>query len=83
VRGVVYLTEQRYIEPDQEITVTLLRPEHENDVLQILEQFGELYERGPGIRIRKVVARDAKANAIFVFDIWDQFRFYGSVMDRE
>ena len=42
-----------------------------------------MYERGPGIRIRKVVAHEAQTNALFVFDIWDQFRFHGAVMEKE
>ena len=83
VRGTIYLTEQRYIEDNQEITVSLLQPEHGEPILRLSAEFGELHDRGPGIRIRKAVAQDAKTNALFVFDIWDQFRFHGAVMDRE
>lgn len=83
VRGTVYLTERRYIEDDQEVTVSLLRPEDSQPIVTLLEEFGELHERGPGIRIRKAVAREAPTNALFVFDIWDQFRFHGAVMDRD
>lgn len=80
VRGTVFITEQRYIE-NKKIGMAFLRPEDEKDVLQILEQFGELHERGPGIRIRKAYSADAKDNPIFVFDIWDQFRVYAYVED--
>jgi hypothetical protein len=83
VRGTVYLTERRYIEQDQEVTVSVLRPEDSEPIVSLLEQFGELYERGPGIRIRKAVAHDARTNSLFVFDIWDQFRFHGALMDRD
>lgn len=83
VRGTIYLTERRYIEQDQEVTVSLLRPEDSQPIVTLLEQFGELHERGPGIRIRKAVAQEASTNALFVFDIWDQFRFHGAVMDRD
>lgn len=83
VRGTIYLTERRYIEQHQEVTVSVLAPEDSQPIVTLLEQFGELYERGPGIRIRKAVAQDARTNALFVFDIWDQFRFHGSVMDLE
>lgn len=83
VRGAIFLTEQRYVERSQEITVSLLRSEDSQPIVKLLEQFGELYERGPGIRIRKAVAQDARTNALFVFDIWDQFRFHGAVMDRD
>jgi len=83
VRGTIYLTERRYIEQNQEVTVSLLRPEDSQPIVTLLERFGELYERGPGIRIRKAVAQDARTNALFVFDIWDQFRFHGAVMDRD
>jgi hypothetical protein len=82
VRGTIHLTERRYIEADQEITISLLKREDGAEILRLVEQFGELYERGPGIRIRKAVAQDGKMNALFVFDIWGQFRLYGSVMDR-
>lgn len=83
VRGTIYLTERRYIEQNQEVTVSLLRSEDSQPIVTLLEQFGELYERGPGIRIRKAVAQEARTNALFVFDIWDQFRFHGAVMDRD
>jgi hypothetical protein len=83
VRGTVYLTERRYVEEDQEVTVSVLRPEDGDPISTLLEEFGELYEREPGIRIRKAVANDAPANALFIFDIWDQFRFHGAVSDRE
>jgi len=83
VRGTIYLTEGRYIEQDQEVTVSLLRPEDDEPIVRLAEHFGELYERGPGIRIRKTVAEDAKVNSLFVFEIWDQFRFHGMVMDRK
>lgn len=83
VRGTIYLTERRYIEQDQEVTVSILPPEDSKPIINLLEQFGELYERGPGIKIRKAVAHDARTNSLFVFDIWDQFRFHGAVMDRD
>lgn len=82
VRGTIYLTEQRYIEADQRITISLLNPEDGEPIMRLLEDFGELHERGPGIRIRKAVAQDAKSNVLFVFDIWGQFRFHGAVTDR-
>jgi len=81
IRGTIYLTEQRYVEADQEITVTAGKLEDDLP-LRLLEQFGEVHERGPGIRIRKALAEDGPTNALFLFDIWDQFRFYGSVTDR-
>lgn len=83
VRGTLYLTERRYIEKEQEISVALLRPEDSDPIVGLLEEFGETHEREPGIRIKKGVAEDAKANAVFVFEIWNQFRFHGAVMDRE
>lgn len=83
VRGTVYITEQRYITEDQKVTVAIIDRSNEAEFLTILEKFGELYERGPGIRIRKAVAHEARANAMFVFDVWNQFRFYGSVLDLE
>ncbi len=83
IRGTIYLTEGRFIEQDQEVTVSLLRPEDGDPIVRLVEQFGELSELGPGIRIWKAVAQDAKTNSLFIFDIWDQFRFHGAVMDRE
>jgi len=83
IRGTVYLTEGRYVEKDQEVSVSLLRPEDGQPIVTLIEQFGALHERGPGIRIWKVVAEDAETNSLFMFDIWDQFRFHGAVMDHE
>lgn len=83
IRGTVYLTEGRYIEQDQEVTFSLLRPEVSEPIVQLVEQFGTRHERGLGIRIWKATAHDAITNSIFMFDIWDQFRFYGAVTDCE
>jgi hypothetical protein len=49
----------------------------------MIEHFGEMRQRGPGIRVFKAVAQDDKESALFFFDIWGQFRFHGAVMDRE
>jgi hypothetical protein len=78
VRGTVYITEGRYIEAHETITVSILKREDEGEVLGLLESFGELHERGPGIRIRKATV-PGFTDALFVFDVWDQFRFYGAV----
>jgi hypothetical protein len=83
VRGTVYLTEQRYIELDQEILIMTSPPPADAAAhFAVIQGFSELHERGPGIRIRKAVSPDAKTDALFVFDIWEQFRFYGAVVAR-
>ena len=82
-RGTIYVTEKRYIETNQTIKTWRFRAEHDEPIVRLIEAFGELYERGPGIRIRKAVAQDAMENALFVFDIWDQFRFFGAVLDHD
>lgn len=81
IRGTIFLSEGRYIENDQEITVSILGPEDGDPIVALLDRSGELHERGPGIRIRKAAAVDAPTNSLFVFDIWDQFRFHGAVSD--
>ncbi len=70
IRGTIFLTEGRYIENDQEITVSILGPEDGDPIVALLDRSGELHERGPGIRIRKAAAVDAPTNSLFVFDIW-------------
>ncbi|HEX2826050.1 MAG TPA: hypothetical protein VHP37_06870 [Burkholderiales bacterium] len=81
VRGTVYLTENRYIETGR-IGVSMMEPERAAEVQELLEQFGELHERGRAIRIRKAVAAEAPRDPIFVFDLWDQFRVYAYVEDE-
>ena len=81
VRGTVYFTEERYIESGT-IGMSFIRTEDAtDDVYQMLEQFGQLYELGAGIRFRKAVAAEAPEQPLFVFDIWGQFRVFAYVED--
>jgi hypothetical protein len=82
VRGTVWVTERRYIE-GKDVRMSFIRLEDAEEVFQIFERFGELYERGPGIRIRKAVAPELPSEPIFVFDIWNQFRVYAYLQDVE
>jgi hypothetical protein len=83
LRGMVFMTEGRYVEPSEEATVHIVRPDQLPEALQIVENTGEIFEREPGIRIRKAIANDNPKASAYVIDIWDQFRLYGMVLPKE
>jgi hypothetical protein len=78
VRGTIYLTERKFVDQHQ-IKMSLIPRGKDADLQQIFDEFGEAYERGAAIRIRKAAASEAPDQPLFVFDIWDQFRFYAYV----
>jgi hypothetical protein len=83
VRGMVFMTEGRYVESNEEATVFIVRPDEIPEALQIALDVGELFEREPGIRIRKATANDAPKASAYVIDIWEQFRLYGMILPKE
>ena len=83
VRGIVFMTEGRYIDSDEEVSIHNVSADEVPEALQIVENIGEVFERGPGIRIRKATAEDAPEASAYVIDIWEQFRLYAIVLPKE
>ena len=80
VRGFTYAQDRKFIEPPYR--VTFFPPDRAAHFLDALDQFGETYDRAPGIVIRHVLAEDDRMSALFEIELWQQFKMYASV-DRQ
>jgi hypothetical protein len=79
VRGIYFLEDQKFIEPPFTIEFFALTDEGAEPVKDILENFGSVYARGPGIVVRRAVPVDAPMNGIFEIQVWERFKMYASV----
>ena len=79
VRGVTYVVDGRYIEKDHDVEVFFLRDEAAAPIVAVLQKHGTKYERGPGIKVTRVVPHDMLTSALFAIEIWGKLRMYASV----
>jgi hypothetical protein len=79
VRGFFYIEEQKFIEPPHTIDFFALA---EKDGLfweQVLDKFGTVYAREPGLIVRRAAAPEDGTRALFAITFWQQFKTYASV----
>lgn len=80
-RGIFFIEDKQYIEPPYEITHYVLPGTAPADVIDILERYGTVYAREPGIVVTRAVADEDRITAMFSIEIWGQFRMF-SVVDK-
>ncbi len=79
VRGIFYIEEQRVIESPNKIDFFVLAGEDAAFWEQVLEKFGTVYAREPGIVVRRAVAPEDGISSLFAITFWQQFKTYASV----
>jgi hypothetical protein len=79
VRGIFYLEEKKFIEPPHKIEFFALMDEDAGFIEQMLDRFGSVYAREPGIIVRRAVAPDDGISSLFAMEFWKQFKTYASV----
>ena len=79
VQDIYFLENQKFIEPPFTIEFFALTDEGAKPVKHILENFGSVYAREPGIVVKRVVPEDAPMTGIFEIQVWDQFKMFASV----
>ena len=78
MRGIFYIEDGILIEPPYVVNFYAL-PEEDNTVWQhALERWGKIYQRPPGIVVRRAVADDGMSS-LFEVTFWKQFKTYASV----
>jgi hypothetical protein len=84
VRGIFYIEEQKFIEPPNKIGYFALAEEDAVFLEQLLNKFGTVYAREPGIVVRRAVAPEDGISSLFSIEFWKQFKTYASVTpDRQ
>ena len=83
IRGLAYLEDGRFIEPPHTVA---LYPLGENDApvfTSLLDRFGKVHARGPGIVVRRAVTPEDGLSAIYEITIWGMFQTYAVVLGNE
>jgi hypothetical protein len=80
VRGIAYREDHAFIAPPRKIDFFLAEEEGAKEVKDMLDQYGEVYKRDPGLEIRR-----AKLDGGDVYEItfWQQFKTYATVSKPE
>lgn len=65
VRGLIYLKDGRFVEEPFKINQYVLADGGCGPIKQALDKFGESFERGPGIRVRRAVTPDDKLSGFY------------------
>jgi hypothetical protein len=79
VRGIFYIEEEKFIEPPYEIDFFALAEEAALSWEQVLDKFGTVYAREPGIFVHRAVPPEDGISALFAINFWQQFKTYASV----
>jgi len=79
VRGIFYIEDSRFIEPPYIVEVHGVHDEHVAEIITIIDKFGEISAREPGIVVCRVVSPEDAMSSLFKIEIWQQFKMYASV----
>ena len=79
VRGIFYLEDGKYIEPPYNLQSYPIDHKQAAPTIAILDRYGQIYAREPGILVRRVVAAEDGMSALFSIAIWAQLTLYATV----
>lgn len=81
VRGITYLTDNIFIEPPYRVTFYALTDEGAAGFEEVLERFGQIFTREPGITVRRAVASEDGISSLYSIEIFGQFKMYATVAE--
>jgi hypothetical protein len=79
VRGLFYIEDGKFIEPPYKIEFFVLDDDGARPVKGVLDKFGKIYAREPGIVVHRAVAPEDGISSLFELTFWRQFKTYASV----
>lgn len=79
VRGITYLHDGRLIEPPYQIEFYALDDDDAAPLREVLRRYGQEYQRGPGIAVRRAVPHDEPLSAVYEIEIWRKLKTYAFV----
>jgi hypothetical protein len=82
VRGVFFVEDERYIEPPFKIEHWVLNEEVTQEWKAMLNKFGTIYTREPGIVVHRAVVPEDSTSSVFEIVFWKQFVMHATVSDE-
>lgn len=81
VRGLMYVTDGKYVEDPHVIEVHVLDESGAGPIRDAIVKHRQVFERGPGITVSRVVAPEDGTSGFYEVAIWGRLKVYVSVMD--
>lgn len=82
VRGIFYLEDGHFIKPPYTINFYALTDRGATPIMEMLEQYGTIHAREPGIVVSRAVAHEDNISSFFCIEIWGRFKMYAAVTDE-
>lgn len=76
VRGITYIEDGKFVEKPFTVEHYALAEENAGPFRMLLDRFGTVYERGPGITIVRAVVPEDRMTAVYSIEIWRRFKSY-------
>jgi len=80
IRGLAYLEDGRFIEPPHTVSLYPLGQADAPVFTSLLDKFGTVHARGPGIVVRRAVSPEDGLSAIYEITVWGMFQTYAVVL---
>jgi hypothetical protein len=79
VRGIFHVQDGVFIEPPYKIDFYLLPDDAAAEWSVILDKFGTVYSRPPGLVVRRAIEAEDQRSSLFEILFWQQFKTYATV----
>jgi hypothetical protein len=84
VRGIMFIEHDcKFIEPPFKVGTYVLSDKDAAEIRSTFPKPLTEYHRGPGIAVRTAVASDNGISSYFEIELWQRFKVYASVTDKE
>ena len=79
VRGIFYVVDRVFIEPSFKVDFLLLPDDEAAQWRAVLNKFGKVYDRPPGLVVRRALVPDDERSSMFEILFWQQLKTYAMV----
>jgi hypothetical protein len=83
VRGITYIEDEKFVEKPFAIHQYVLSDESASPLKVLLDRFGTVYERGPGITVIRAVTPEDQMTAMYLIEIWGRLKGYAVLSKDE
>jgi hypothetical protein len=83
IRVLAYIDDVRFIEPPHTVSLYPLGDADSPVFTSLLDEFGTVHARGPGIVVRRAVAPEDGLSAIYEITVWGTFQTFAVVLGSD
>ncbi len=81
-KGTVYTLDKTLIDDSYKIDVYIIEDEKAADINALINQFGTVYDRRPGLLVERAIVENEKVAGLYRFEIWARFRMFVTVIQK-